>query len=259
MYTNAHMPSSEADGVQPIPFISVNAHPPPVLTPRFLGCLLAFMAGDEAKRPRRKQHRKALPMVGRQISIQGGSLMQMRGSDRTERIYVCVVACRKVREASNDTEKVTAYNDRGDVAKLFRISGDFLCAAERVRRVYNMARLRHPWKEALPNRDLLYDGWLWRFELYKRSVAPWFRAPLLQGIPGARYANDIANRWPAALLESIDVLRVHDVEAILGEDAMGYGLDRQASPTLDPLSVKGFLQDFFREWRRLRAMRPAVT
>jgi hypothetical protein len=65
---------------------------------------------------------------------------------------------------------------------------------ETVRSIYNRFKLRHPWKEKLPERDLVYEQWCWRFRLFQRWAADRFLSALGGGVSGQKFAEELAVR-----------------------------------------------------------------
>jgi hypothetical protein len=65
---------------------------------------------------------------------------------------------------------------------------------ETVRSIYNRFKLRHPWKEQLPERDLVYEQWCWQFRLFQQWVADKVLSAVARGVSGQKFAEELALR-----------------------------------------------------------------
>lgn len=141
---------------------------PPAIWPLTDDAVIAFVCfvySDEARRPSVRGRRQKFPLQGRQVSY-GVKVYSRRGSDRTERIYVSVTALQETGlgnyqaccEVANRWDSELGGSRRGRRRKTSR-SREPADKVETVRSIYNGFKLRHPWKEQLPERDLVYEQW----------------------------------------------------------------------------------------------------
>jgi hypothetical protein len=126
---------------------------------------VSFVLSDEARRSGSRGHRPRMPMEGPYISIQGQTTY-LRGTDRSERVYVCVRSLELAGESNYEACRIVArYLDsrlgnssRGRPRESSR-DRDFLDKVETVRSLFNAFKRRHPFKAQLPERDFLLEKW----------------------------------------------------------------------------------------------------
>jgi hypothetical protein len=170
------------------------------LTGEAVTAFVCFVHSDEAKRPCERGRRQKLPLQGRHVSY-GVKAHARRGSDRPERIYVSVTALQGT--GSNNNQACCEVADRwksklgasrrGRPRRTPRFP-EFADKVEIVRSMYNSFKLRHPWKEKLPEHDLVYEQWCWRFRLFQRWVADRVLSAVAAGVSGQKYAEELAVR-----------------------------------------------------------------
>jgi hypothetical protein len=170
------------------------------LTGDAVTAFVCFVRSDEAQRPSVRGRRQKLPLQGRHVSY-GVKTHPRRGSDRTARIYVSVTALQG--EGSNNNQACCEVADRWD-SKLGGSrrgrprrnpgSREFADKVETVRSIYNRFKLRHPWKEKLPERDLVYEQWCWRFRVFQQWVADRTQSAVAGGLSGQAFAEELALR-----------------------------------------------------------------
>ncbi len=177
--------------------------PPAAPWPLVGGAVTAFVCfvrSDEANRPSVRGRRQKLPLQGRQVSY-GVKVHHRRGSDRTERIYVSVVAlqgagfdnyqaCCEV-ATRWDSKLGGSRRGRHRTTPGSRQSAD---KVETVRSIYNSYKLRHPWKEKLPEQDLVYEKWCGQFRLFQQWVADKVLPAIAGGVSGKKFAEELALR-----------------------------------------------------------------
>jgi hypothetical protein len=170
------------------------------LTGEAVIAFVCFVHSDEAQRPSVRGRRQKLPLQARGVSY-GVKAHPRRGSDRTERIYVSVTAL-QVAGSSNyhaccdvadRWESKLGASRRGRPRRTLR-SRQFVDKVETVRSIYNRFKLRHPWKEKLPERDLVYEQWCSRFRLFQQWAADRFLSALGGGASGQKFAEELAVR-----------------------------------------------------------------
>jgi hypothetical protein len=146
------------------------------LTTEAVKAFLCFVHSDEAQRPSVRSRRQKLPLNGRHVSY-GVKALPRRGSDRPERLYVSVQSLQEA--GSNNYQACCEVADkwksklggsrRGQKRTLR--SREFADLVEIVRSAYNSYKRRHPWKEKLPEHDLVYEQWCWQFRCFQQWVA----------------------------------------------------------------------------------------
>lgn len=150
---------------------------PGPLTGEAVTAFVCFVRSDEAQRLSVRGRRQKLPLLARHVSY-GVKAHLRRGSDRSERIYVSVTALQKA--GSNNyqacSEVAGRWGSRLGGSRRGRPrrnpgSPEFADRVETVRSTYNSFRLRHPWKEQLPEHDLVYELWCWQFLRFQQWVA----------------------------------------------------------------------------------------
>ena len=160
---------------------------------------VAFVASDEATRPGARGHRQKFPMRGRHVTWSGQSYL--RGSDRSERIYVCVRALEYAGESNQQACRFVApwwtsklgKSRRGRPRRSAR-SRDLLDTVETIRSLYNKFKSRQPWKEKLPNRDLVYEQWYFRFRFFQQWVSGILLDPICRNLSGQVFAESLFTR-----------------------------------------------------------------
>jgi hypothetical protein len=176
-----------------------------VLPPRPLNrkeCIafVAFMASDEATRQGTRGHRQKLPMRGRHVTWSGKSYL--RGSDRSERIYVSVRALEYAGESNQQACRVVApwwalelgKSQRGR-PKRHQRTPDLLDTVETVRSVYNSFKARAiPGKKRLPNRDFVYVQWYFRFRFFQQWFGGLLHDPIRRRMNGQAFAESLLAR-----------------------------------------------------------------
>ena len=147
------------------------------LTGEAVTAFVCFVLSDEAQRPSVRARRPKLPLQARHVSY-GVKAHPRRGSDRAERIYVSVTALQGAGfdnyqaccEVAARLEPKLGGSRRGRPRRTHR-SREFADKVETVRSIYNRFKLRHRWKEHLPERDLVYEQWCWQFRFFQQWVA----------------------------------------------------------------------------------------
>jgi hypothetical protein len=188
----------------PEPSIPTETPEPPArpwpLTGDAVTAFVCFVHSDEAKRPSVRGRRQKLPLQGRQVSY-GVKAHPRRGSDRPERIYVSVTALQKAGfdnsqaccEVADKWKSKLGSSRRGRPRRTL-LPREFADKVEIVRSMYNSFKLRHPWKEKLPERDLVYDQWCSRFRLFQQWVADRVRSAVAASVTGQKFAEELARR-----------------------------------------------------------------
>lgn len=210
---------------------------------------VCFVLSDEAQRPSVRGRRQKLPLQGRQVSY-GVKAQPRRGSDRTERIYVSVAALQSAGldnyqaccEVAARLGPTLGTSGRGR-PRINPHSRQFADKVETVRSVYNSFKLRHPWKEKLPERDLVCEQWCWRFRLFQQWVADTILPQLGGGVSGQTFAEELALSLGQGGRINYRAL------AALGKDGLLECLNSWQSqgtePRLASAQVKRFVKDFF--------------
>jgi hypothetical protein len=80
--------------------------------------------------------------------------------------------------------------------------------------MYNSFKLRHPWKQQLPEHDLVYELWCWQFLRFQQSVADKVLAAVGSGVSGRKFAEELAVRGGQGGRNNYDAL------AGLGQDGL---------------------------------------
>jgi hypothetical protein len=222
---------------------------PGPLTDEAVTAFVCFVLSDEAKRPSVRGRRQKLPLQGRHVSY-GVKAYPRRGSDRTERIYVSV---RALQEAGFDNyqaccdvaerlESKLGTSRRGRPRRTPR-SREFADKVETVRSIYNRFRLRHRWKEKLPERDLVYEQWCWRFRFFQQWVVDRMVSAVGGGVSGRMLAEELALRAGQGGRINYDAL------AGLGEGGLTACLNsyrpQGKQSQLASEQVQRFVRDFF--------------
>jgi hypothetical protein len=193
---------------------------------------------------------RGFPLQGRQVSYGVKVHSRRRGSDRAERIYISVTALQEA--GSNNYEACCEVADRWD-SKLGgsrrgrhrKTPGprEFGDKVETVRSTYNSFKLRHPWKEKLPEHDLVYEQWCWRFRLFQQWVAGRVLSALAGGVSGQKFAEELALRAGQGGRNNYDAL------AGLGRDGLTACLkSRPEQGTQSPWTseqIQRFVGEFF--------------
>ncbi len=170
------------------------------LTGEAVTAFVCFVLSDEAQRPSVRGRRQKLPLQARHISY-GVRVNFRRGSDRAERIYVSVTALQKggftnyqaCCEVAGRLESRLGASRRGR-PRAHPGSGELADKVETVRSIYNRFKLRHPWKEKLPERDLVYDQWCSQFRLFQQWVVARVLSAVRGGLSGEKFAEELALR-----------------------------------------------------------------
>lgn len=179
-------------------FGAVSASAP--LTPDATPAFICFVFSDEARRAPVRARRQRLPLRGRHISY-GVKPLKLRGSDRTERVYVAVTALQRAGLGNYQAccEVAAALEFKLGESRRGRPRGslrprEFADKVETVRSIYNSFKLRHPWKEKLPECDLVYELWYGRFRFFLQWVADTVLPPMVRGMSGQALAEQLALR-----------------------------------------------------------------
>src|SRR5713226_4571649 len=167
------------------------------LTGDAVTAFVCFVLSDEAQRPSVRGRRQKLPLQGRQVSY-GVKVYPRRGSDRSDRIYVSVTALQVASsenyqaccEVADRLKSTLGASRRGRPRRIPR-AREFADKVETVRSIYNRFKLRHPWKEKLPERDLVYEQWCWRFRLFQQWVADVVLTAIDGGVSGRKLAEEL--------------------------------------------------------------------
>lgn len=169
------------------------------LTAEEVKAFLCFVHSDEAQRPSVRSRRQMLPLSGRHVSY-GVKALPRRGSDRPARLYVSVKALQEA--GLNNYQACCGVADkwrsrlggsRRGRKRTFH-SREFADLVEIVRSAYNSYRVRHPWKEKLPEQDLVYEQWCWQFRCFQQWVAGRVLPPIGEGESGQEFAAGLALR-----------------------------------------------------------------
>lgn len=210
---------------------------------------VCFVLSDEAQRPSVRSRRQKLPLQGRHVSY-GVKAQPRRGSDRTERIYVSVTALQMAGvdnypaccEVAGRLESKLGASRRGRHRRTRR-SPEFADKVETVRSVYSRFKLRHPWKEKLPEHDLVYEQWCRRFRLFQQWVADRVLAAMVGGVSGQKFAEELALRVGRGGRLNYEAL------AGLGRDGLTACLNSWRQPgtqsRVAPEQVQQFVKEFF--------------
>jgi hypothetical protein len=210
---------------------------------------VCFVRSDEAQRLSVRGRRQKLPLQGRHVSY-GVKAQPRRGSDRTARIYVSVTALQGA--GSNNYQACCEVADRWD-SKLGGSrrgrprknpgSREPADKVETVRSIYNRFKLRHPWKEKLPERDLVYQQWCWRFRLFQQWVVDKILPPVGRGISGQAFAEELTVRAGQGGRNNYDAL------AGLGQDGLTACLNswqqQGEQSQLASEQIQRFVSEFF--------------
>jgi hypothetical protein len=238
------MPESSIPTVAYVPLAA-----PCPLTAEAVTAFVCFVYSDEAQRPSVRGRRQKLPLQGRNVNY-GVKTFPRRGTDRTARIYVSVTALQEV--GSNNYQACCDVALRWD-AKLGgslrgrprRSSGSREPAdkVETVRSIYNRFKLRHPWKEKLPERDLVYEQWCWRFHFFQQWVADKVLPAVAGGVSGQKFAEDLALRAGQGGRNNYNAL------AALGQDGLAACLNswrqQRGQSQLACEQIRRFAKEFF--------------
>jgi len=210
---------------------------------------VCFVLSDEARRPSIRGRRQKLPLQGRHISY-GVKSLTRRGSDRTERMYVSVTGLQKAGfdnyqaccEVADRLGSKLGASRRGGPRRNPR-TREFADKVETVRSIYNSFKLRHPWKEKLPERDSVYEQWCWRFRLFQQWVADKILPSVGRGVSGQAFAEELALRSGQGGRINYEAL------AGLGQDGLAACLNswqpQRTEPRLASAQVKRFVKEFF--------------
>lgn len=221
------------------------------LTGEAVTAFVCFVFSDEAQRPSVRGRRQKLPLQGKNISY-GVKVHRRRSSDRTERIYVSVTA---LQEGGWTNYKAccevavrlgfklgASRRGRPRTNPGSRQSAD---SVETVRSLYNHFKLRHPWKEALPQRDPVYEQWCWRFRLFQQWVADKILSEIRRGLSGEKFAEELALRRGKGGRINYQTL------AGLGPEGLAAALNswrsQSTEPPLSAAEVKKFVSEFFQK------------
>ncbi len=211
--------------------------------------LICFVLSDEAQRPSVRSRRQKLPLQGRHVSY-GAKVHLRRGSDRAERIYVSVTALQKggltnyqaCCEVAGRLESKLGGSRRGRPRRTTR-AREFADKVETVRSIYNRFKLRHPWKEKLPERDLVYEQWCWRFQFFQQWVVDIILSAIKRGLSGEKFAEELAHGRGQGGRNNYRAL------AGLGQDGLAACLkscrSQRTAPPLLAAQVKRFVRKFF--------------
>ena len=210
---------------------------------------VCFVLADEAQRPSVRGRRQKLPLQGRHVSY-GVKVHLRRGSDRSERIYVSVTALQNgglsnyqaCCEVAGRWATKLGGSRRGRPRKTSR-ARDFADKVETVRSIYNRFKLRHPWKEQLPERDLVYEQWVSRFHFFQQGVAGRVLSAVSEGLSGQKFAEELALRRGHGGRMNYEAL------SGLGQDGLAACLNswrsQRIEPPLSATQVKRFVREFF--------------
>lgn len=172
---------------------------PGTLADEAVVAFVCFVFSDEAHRPSVRGRRPKLPLQGRHVSY--GVKTQRHGSDRSERIYVAVKALQGAGygnyqaccEVTGRMEAKLGTSRRGRPRRIPR-TRELADKVETVRSLYNRFKLRHRWKEKLPERDVVYEQWCERFRLFQQWVAERVLPALNGSVSGQKFAEELALR-----------------------------------------------------------------
>jgi hypothetical protein len=219
------------------------------LTVEAVTVFISFVLSDEAQRPSVRSRRQKLSLQGRYVSY-GVKVYLRRGSDRAERIYVSVTALQKggltnyqaCCEVAGRLESKLGGSRRGRPRTKPR-SPEFADKVETVRSIYNRFKLRHPWKEKLSERDLVYEQWCWRFRFFQQWVADLILSAVKRGLSGEKFAEELAHGRGQGGRNNYRAL------AGLGQDGLVACLNswpsQRTAPPLLATQVKRFVREFF--------------
>ena len=229
------------------------------LTGDGLTAFLCFVHSDEAKRPSVRGRRQKLPLQARHVSY-GVKALPRRGSDRAERLYVSVKALQEA--GSNNYQACCEVADRWQSRlgesrrgrpKRTHGSREFVDKVEIVRSIYNSYKLRHPWKERLPEHDLVYEQWCWQFRSFQQWVADRILSAVARGVSGQKLADELALRTGQGGRNN------HDALAGLGRDGLTACLNswpqQGKESQLASEQVQQFVGEFF-SWVETQDRKP---
>jgi hypothetical protein len=216
---------------------------------------VCFVLSEQAQRPSIRGRRQELPLQARQVSY-GVKAHPRRGSDRTERIYVSVTALQAAGfanypaccEVAGRWESKLGASRRGRPRRTPR-SRELADKVEIVRSMYNSFKLRHRWKEKLPEHDLVYEKWCWQFRLFQRWVADRVLSAVAAGVSGQKFAEELALRADQGGRKNYEAL------AGLGQDGLTACLNswrpQGTQPQLASEQVRRFVKEFF-NWAEIQ-------
>jgi hypothetical protein len=219
---------------------------------------VCFVLSDEAQRDSVRGRRQKLPLQGRHISY--GVKTHRHASDRAERIYVAIVALQGTGfsnyqaccEVADRLESKLGGSRRGRPRKIAR-PREPADNVETVRSIYNRFKLRHRWKEKLPERDLVYEQWCWRFQLFQQWVADKVLPAIDGRASGTKFAEGLAMRAGQGGRHNYEAL------AGLGRDGLTACLNsRRPQGKQSPWTseqVQRFVKEFF-SWVEPRDRKP---
>ncbi len=229
------------------------------LTGDAVTAFVCFVLSDEAHRPSVRGRRQKLPLQGRHVSY-GVKAHPRRGSDRTERIYVSVTALQGAGfdnyqaccEVAERLESKLGTSRRGRHRRTPR-SREFADKVETVRSIYNRFKLRHPWKEKLPEHDLVYEQRCWRFRIFQQWVADRVLAAADRDVSGRELAEELVLRTRQGGRINYEAL------AGLGRDGLTACLNswrpQGGQSQLAAEQVQRFVKEFF-SWAETQDRKP---
>lgn len=161
---------------------------------------VGFVLSDEARRVSVRGRRQKLPMKGRDISY-GLRVERRRGSDRSERIYVAIMALQNSGltnyqaccEVANCWESKLGTSCRGRPKTTTR-EREFADKVETIRSSYNRFKERHPWREQLPQHDPVYGRWYWMFRQFQHWAVDKILASLESEWSGEQMAHELLEK-----------------------------------------------------------------
>jgi hypothetical protein len=216
-----------------------------------VNAFLCFVYSDEAQRSSVRGRRQKLPLQGRHVSY-GVNALGRRGSDRPERLYVSVKALQEA--GSNNYQACCEVADRWKSRlggshrgrKKNLGSREFADLVEIVRSIYNSYKRRHPWKEKLPEHDLVYEQWCWQFRCFQQWVGGRVQPAICEGKSGHSFAEELALRSGPGGRNNYNAL------AGLGRDGLTACLNSSRQPgaqsSLPPEQIQRFVREFF-SWK----------
>jgi hypothetical protein len=231
---------------------------PEPLTSEAVTAFVCFVFSDEAQRASVRGRRQKLPLQGRHVSY--GVKTHRHGSDRAERICVAVTALQGAGfdnyqaccEVAERLESKLGTSRRGRPRRTSR-SRELGDKVDTVRSVYNRFKVRHRWKEELPQRDLVYEQWCWRFRFFQQWAADKVLPAIDGRASGQKFAEELALRTGQGGRFNYEAL------AGLGKDGLMACLNSwrpqgKQSPWTSE-RVERFVKEFF-SWVEPRSRKP---
>jgi hypothetical protein len=113
--------------------------------------------------------------------------------------------------------------------------------------IHNRFKLRHPWKEQLPERDLVYEGWCRRFRSFQQWVADIILSATKRGWSGKQFAEELVLRRSQGGRYNYKALKA------LGRDGLAACLNswlsQETEAQMTRTQVQRFVREFF-NWER---------